>query len=447
MNLNLKTKIYIFFIFIFLIVIFFISISLLTKSFYFRNLTTIDQKVFIKKYLLPWKAKKEKNNKNFYLEKLDNEIEFKKSLKKIKYKEKIEIQLENNLRLNKYTYLTGFETGISNSFPGSGYIDFYKDKFIILSSRGILGYGTMENSKFSFNQIENNIQQFIGKSQFIKHKRFSIKDLKIHNNKIFVSYTDEIKDDCWNTSVIYSDLNFSKINFKKLFSPNECIHSINNEDNEFNAMQSGGRIVGINNENIILSTGEFRSRYLAQNINSVNGKLIKINTINSNYEIISRGHRNVQGLLYDNDENYLLFTEHGPAGGDEINLLDFNKQSLNNFGWPIASYGYHYSDKLDISRKNKYPFLKSHSLYGFNEPLKYFTPSIGISEIIKIDTKSYVFSCMACKSIFFFKLDKKNKLYGLQKIKIGERIRDMVFKEKKIYLFLEDTASIGVIEL
>ena len=444
MNLNFKTKFY-FFLFFFLIIIFFISLNLLEKSFYFRNLTTVDQKIFIKKTFLPWKAKKEKDNKNFYLEKLDNEIEFKKS-KKIEYK-KIEIQLENDLRLNKYTFLSGFETGISNSFPGSGYIDFFENNFIVLSSRGILGYRKFENNEFSFNQIENNIQQFIGKSQFKKHKRFSIKDLKIHNNKIFVSYTDEIKDNCWNISIIYSDFNFSKIDFKKLFSPNECIHSINNEDNEFNAMQSGGRIIGINNENIILSIGEFRSRYLAQNINSVNGKLIKINTINSNYEIISRGHRNVQGLLYDNDENYLLFTEHGPAGGDEINLLDFNKQSINNFGWPIASYGYHYSDKLDISRKNKYPFLKSHSLYGFNEPLKYFTPSIGISEIIKVDTKSYVFSCLACKSIFFFKLDEKNKLYELLKIEIGERIRDMVFKEKKIYLFLEDTASIGIIEL
>lgn len=447
MILNLKTKFYIFFTFLFLIVTFFVSLNLLVKSFYFRNLTTFDQKIFIKKTFLPWKAKKEKDNKNFYLEKLDKEIEFKESLKKIKYKEKIKIQLENGLRLNKYTYLNGFETGISNSFPGSGYIDFYENNLIILSSRGILGYRKLENNEFYFSQIENNIQQFIGESQFKKHKRFSIKDLKIHNNKIFVSYTDEIKDNCWNISVIYSDFNFSKINFKKLFSPNECVHSTNNEDNEFNAMQSGGRIIGLNNENIILSTGEFRSRYLAQNINSVNGKLIKVNITNSNYEIISRGHRNVQGLLYDNDENYLLFTEHGPAGGDEINLLDFNKQSSNNFGWPIASYGYHYSDKLDISRKNKYPFLKSHSLYGFNEPLKYFTPSIGISEIIKIDTKSYVFSCLACKSIFFFKLDEKNKLYELLKIKIGERIRDMIFKEKKIYLFLEDTASIGIIEL
>ena len=57
-------------------------------------------------------------------------------------------------------------------------------------------------------------------------------------------------------------------------------------DNEFNAMQSGGRIISLDNNHIIFSTGEFRSRYLAQNIKSINGKLIKININNSNFKII-----------------------------------------------------------------------------------------------------------------------------------------------------------------
>ena len=84
-------------------------------------------------------------------------------------------------------------------------------KIILLCCpQGILGFGQLENSKFSLKQIENDIDKFIGRSQFEKHKRFSIKDLKIHNNKIFVSYTDEIKDNCWNISVIYSDFNFLK---------------------------------------------------------------------------------------------------------------------------------------------------------------------------------------------------------------------------------------------
>ena len=86
MNFSFKKKFYFFLIFFFLIIVFFISLNLLVKSFYFRNLTTHDQKIFIKKFLLPWKGKEDRTNKNFYLEKLNNEINFKKSLKKLNLK-------------------------------------------------------------------------------------------------------------------------------------------------------------------------------------------------------------------------------------------------------------------------------------------------------------------------------------------------------------------------
>jgi glucose/arabinose dehydrogenase len=198
----------------------------------------------------------------------------------------------------------------------------------------VLGYSPLDKNTLNFKQIENNIHDFINEQQFKKHKRFSIKDLHISNNRIYVSYTEEIKKDCWNMSILAADFNYSKINFKKFFSPEECIHSVKNNDNEFNAMQSGGRIITLDNNHIIFSTGEFRSRYLAQDIRSINGKLIKINIKSSNFKIISSGHRNVQGLLYDKDENFLLFTEHGPAGGDEINLLDVTKDTIYNYGWP-----------------------------------------------------------------------------------------------------------------
>ena len=447
MKFTLKNKIIITLIFFLILIIILIVSNLLTKSFYLRNVTTQEQKIFIKKTFLPWKASKEKKEKKFYLQKLTNELNFKKSLDEIIFKEKLKINLDNNLFLEKYTYLKGFETGIDNTFPGSGYLDFFNNDLVVISSRGVLGYSPLNINNFNFKQIENNIHNFINEQQFKKHKRFSIKDLHINNNRIYVSYTEEIKKNCWNMSVLSADFSYSKINFKKLFSPKECIHSMKDNDNEFNAMQSGGRIISLDNNHIIFSTGEFRSRYLAQNIKSINGKLIKININNSNFKIISSGHRNVQGLLYDKDENFWLFTEHGPAGGDEINLLDITKNTIQNYGWPISSYGYHYSDKLDITRNEKYPFLKSHSSYGYIEPLKYFTPSIGPSEIVKIDAKSYIFSCLSCKSIFFFNLDSENKIDNISRVRVEERVRDMIYKDKKLYLFLEDTASIGVIKL
>ena len=93
---------------------------------------------------------------------------------------------------------------------------------------------------------------------------------------IFVSFTEEIKEDCWNTSLVFGKLDYNKINFVKLFSSDNCIHSINNIDKEFNAHQSGGRIISFDNDHILFSLGEYRYRFLAQNEKSINGKIIKI---------------------------------------------------------------------------------------------------------------------------------------------------------------------------
>ena len=54
---------------------------------------------------------------------------------------------------------------------------------------------------------------------------------------------------------------------------------------------------------------------------------------------------------------------------------------------------------------------------------------------------------MANKALWFFKLDSKNKISELKRISIKERIRDIKFKGKKLFLFLEDSASIGIIPM
>ena len=66
---------------------------------------------------------------------------------------------------------------------------------------------------------------------------------------------------------------------------------------------------------------------------------MKINISDSNYEIVSMGHRNPQGLYFDKN-NLILVTEHGPYGGDEINLIETNKISKDeplNYGWAVVS--------------------------------------------------------------------------------------------------------------
>ena len=367
--------------------------------------------------------------------------------------EKSSVKLSNNKELIKYNLTSGFYAGIHENFPGSGYIDFYEDKIIIISSRGVLAFKkNIENIEENFQQIKNNINEFIGINEFKKGRWFSIKDIFVFNNKIFLSYTKEIKEDCWNTSVIWGYINFEDIVFKKLFSPKECVHITKNIDKEFNAHQSGGRIISIDKNHIILSIGDYRSRHLAQDNSSLNGKIISINIDKGNYDIISMGHRNPQGLYFDKENKFILETEHGPQGGDEVNLIKvnrFNEKKIQNYGWAIVSDGEHYKGKIEENEKKykKYPLHKSHTEHGFIEPLYSFTPSIGISEIVNVEKNKYVVSSTKDKSLYFFELNEQKQIINLNRVEVFERIRDLRFYNNQLYLFMEDTASIGVINL
>ena len=64
-----------------------------------------------------------------------------------------------------------------------------------------------------------------------------------------------------------------------------------------------------------------------------------------------------------------------------------------------------------------------------------------------MDNGNYVVSSLKDKSLYFFKIDKNNSITDLNRVEVFERIRDIRYKENKLYMFLEDTASIGVIDV
>jgi len=80
-------------------------------------------------------------------------------------------------------------------------------------------------------------------------------------------------------------------------------------------------------------------------------------------EIWSIGHRNPQGIVIDPADGTLITVEHGARGGDEIN----NPQPGRNYGWPLTSYGRHYSGA---------EFELGSAASGFEQPLYYWDPSI-----------------------------------------------------------------------
>lgn len=87
-------------------------------------------------------------------------------------------------------------------------------------------------------------------------------------------------------------------------------------------------------------------------------------------EIYSYGHRNPQGLFYDKTTKELWSIEHGPRGGDEINLVE---KGLN-YGWPVISYGKEYWNPLSVGEGTHKE--------GMEQPKKVYVPSIAPSSLI-----------------------------------------------------------------
>ena len=249
-------------------------------------------------------------------------------------------------------------------------------------------------------------------------------------------------------SILEADFNYENLNFKRLFSPSECVDKYKSWNEEFSWHQTGGRIFKFSDTEVLFSTGEYRNRELAQDKESVLVKQ-KVNLINGSYEVVAMGLRNPQGLFYDNYNNLILITEHGAIGGDEFNLIDLSKEIINFDGQshPMLSIM-----EVMMKRNIKDTSLKSHKEHGFVEPIKYFKAdsngkTIGPSQIVGIEKiKNNMLHHQCIKDLFVFNLNEENKLENLERVEIGERIRDMIYNDGKLYLFLENSSSISIID-
>jgi len=91
---------------------------------------------------------------------------------------------------------------------------------------------------------------------------------------------------------------------------------------------------------------------------------------NARPEIWSYGHRNPQGLAFHPQTGVLWSTEHGPQGGDELNVI----RRGANYGWPVIGYGANYVVGTEIH--------KSRYQDGMEQPAAFWVPSIGISGLV-----------------------------------------------------------------
>ena len=343
-----------------------------------------------------------------------------------------------------------------------GYIDQTEENLFFVTGNGQIFYFNkryIPQDKVPLNNIKSNLKEIILDIKFFNNDRISVKDILIKDNYFYLSYTREVQKDCYNTSIIRAQIDLNYLKFEDFFVYDECVPL---SYREWNAHQVGGALFG-SKDKIYLSIGEFRDRKRAQDKNSIMGKNVAIDIQSREYSVISMGHRNVQGMFYDNEKDVMVMSEHGPRGGDEINInKGLNKNiTAKNYGWPISSYGEHYNKKFE---RPDSPLHKSHSEYGFIEPIKYWDISIGVGTIAKIPTNynsifkknDYLIGSMGWilsqghRSIHHISFDKNyESIIQEDIIQIDERVRDISIdgKNKLIYLVLENSPGIGVLKV
>ncbi|MFZ6665953.1 PQQ-dependent sugar dehydrogenase [Peijinzhouia sedimentorum] len=199
-------------------------------------------------------------------------------------------------------------------------------------------------------------------------------DIKLHpnyaeNGWIYISYSSPNPDgDGANTAIMRAKLQGNAfVNQEKLFQATPY---------STRGQHYGSRIVFDDNGYMFFSVGERGQMENAQNLGNHSGKIHRLhddgrvptdNPFVGNDaampSIWSYGHRNPQGMIRDASTGTIWAHEHGPRGGDELNIVEKGK----NYGWPEISYGINYNGTILTEYQEK---------EGMEQPVHQWTPSI-----------------------------------------------------------------------
>lgn len=255
-----------------------------------------------------------------------------------------------------------------------------------------------------------------------------------------------------------SELEANKFNneWETLYQTSPCVKLFNNPEANFSGDEAGGRIAFLDNETILLTVGHHendgrkaKDHFSGQNVpnypqdpNISYGKIVRINIADKTSSIYSLGHRNPQGL-YINDDKIVYETEHGPKGGDELNIIKEN----SNYGWPVVTYGTKYGDY-------SWPLTEPGTDHGkYTEPLYAWVPSIAISNLIQIKSDYFKFwkndlviGSLRAQSLYRVKLDL-NRIIYIEPIQVNQDVRDIVELNDGRIAFINRGNKISILSL
>ncbi|HSH98573.1 MAG TPA: PQQ-dependent sugar dehydrogenase [Methyloradius sp.] len=333
--------------------------------------------------------------------------------------------------------LKEYKLPFEDSYPSGSFEKLNKNQFIFISKCGDVYFSNLDFTKPDGELVlvkpakalskyipggDESTDESSSKKVVYCKDLSGVKDSLIVKNSLYIAYTtwDEQNNGArLAVSEFDLDLVNSEVTFKR-----EIYLSRPAVKEPFLGHQVGGKMaLGENENTLYLAIGDFSKPDKVQDKTTSLGKVIKIDLKSLNAEVYATGFRSPNGgLFYDHETNELWLNDHGPRGGDEINLVKRGK----NYGWPIVSYGTIYErDGIGGYYGNKF---NNHE--GYEKPAMTFVPSIGIGPIAKYAStgkndywdNDYFVAGMGSMTLLRIRKEGANLVYA-EPVLTGYRIR------------------------
>jgi glucose/arabinose dehydrogenase len=289
----------------------------------------------------------------------------------------------------------------------------------------LLGGGKTGGEIFLYNLSNKKLTKLaslISANRRVNDSRFAINDIAVLSQSqsaanLLISYPRlGLQRDC--VEVVVENVNYDRINqkinrVKTWLVTKPCV--------PISAVQhTSGRFAVIDSKSAYVTIGDLGYTQISNRKKRGDlGSIFKVSS--TSVSKFSQGHRNAQGILLYNGKD-LLAAEHGPRGGDELNLI----KAGTDYGWPFVTYGQPYGSG-DYVRPTK---TGTHA--GFVEPLKYWVPSIAPTELVQLPKSGWgdwsnqlVLGTLREQVLVFMAIDERFTVTNTVNVDIGERIRDL----------------------
>ena len=330
-------------------------------------------------------------------------------------------------------YFTKYTSGLLPSF----FVESIGDEIYMFGGMGNIVKINLTDG--SVQEVKTNLEQIIKDQDYTSvvkgsdySSRMGLRDSsfdKKNNLVLITAIKKDFEKNCFTLGVLSAELNPENLNFSWVYNISDCHEN-------FNSHHAGGRIKQFN-EGYLLTVGDFKlpeDFKLEIKEESDLGKVLYLDK-NWNSNIFSSGHRNPQGLIIQDE--IIFSTEHGPFGGDELNIVIKGK----NYGWPSSAYGFTYGleNIYDLDHGQDY-----------EEPIYFFTPSIGISELTIYEGEEFprwngfiLITSLKDMTIYSLKLNSEGKsVIHVGEMYIGERIRDITLANDGRLVMAGDLGSL-----